>query len=80
ALERRIDELRAVGFEPVRVFVEEHSSLIGRRVELQIGRDRVGGVATAIGPAGGLVLRTGTVEKEYCLGEVTRVLSWETAE
>ncbi len=80
ALERRIDELRTEGFEPVRRFVEEHSSLIGKQVELQIGREQVGGLATAIGPAGGLVLRTGSAEKEYCLGEVTRVLSWEAAE
>lgn len=80
ALERRIDQLREDGFEPVRQFVEEHSSLIGKRVELQIGREQIGGLATAIGPSGGLVLRSGTVEKEYCLGEVTRVLSWERAE
>ncbi len=76
-MEERIDRMALEGFEPVRAEAERFSSLVGKRVILDVGGGEVRGVAAGIGPRGGLIVDTGRGPKEYRAGEVTKVLSWE---
>lgn len=72
-LEVWIEHLAEGGFEPIRVETERLSALPGKTVTLDMGGSIVRGIAAGIGPQGGIVLRTAEGEKEYRIGEVTRV-------
>ncbi len=76
-LESWFDRLESEGFEAIRLEAERLSSLIGKRVTLNLGDRTLTEWATGIGPRGGIVLGKGSDAKEYRVGEVTRVLSWE---
>lgn len=76
-LEHWMERLAREGFEPVRAEAERLSSLLGRRVTISLGERELTGLATGIGPGGGLVIRAEGGEKEYRAGEVVRVVAWE---
>lgn len=77
SLESWMERLAREGFEPVRREAERLSTLVGRRVTLNLGERELTGLAAGIGPLGGLLIRGPEGEKEYTIGEVVRVLSWE---
>ncbi len=79
-LEREMERLGREGFEPIRREAERRSTLVGCQVTLNLGESEVTGLATGIGPLGGLMIRSPEGEKEYRIGEVVRVLQWDRRE
>jgi BirA family biotin operon repressor/biotin-[acetyl-CoA-carboxylase] ligase len=67
------DRLAREGFGVVRERAEELSALVGRTVTIDLGEEKVEGIASGIGPRGGLLIGVGKERREVLAGEVVRV-------